>query len=106
MEYTHIADQLLAAGTALAGLILIFISNAVTAYDGFRADERRVVRIKYKIRTLMSFCAFAFSSISAVGSLLYFWIRWDFMIVISAAFFVAAFVTSLAMAYLSIGDIK
>jgi hypothetical protein len=41
MEYTHIADQLLGAGTALAGLILIFLSNAVTTYEAYSVSRRR-----------------------------------------------------------------
>jgi hypothetical protein len=105
MEYTHIADQLLTAGTALAGLILIFLSNAVTAYEAYDPREKTTVRQRYRSRGLLAFCAFTGALVSAILSLLYYWIPAACLIVIGAGFFIASLICALVAAYTAVGDI-
>jgi hypothetical protein len=105
MEYTHIADQLLTAGTALAGLILIFLSNAVTAYEAYSPTERTTVRQRYRSRSLLAFCAFTGALVSAILSLIYYWISVSCLIIIGAGFFVASLICALIAAYTAVGDI-
>lgn len=105
MDYTHIADQLLTAGTALAGLILIFLSNAATAYEAYKPDERRTVRQKYRSRGWLALCAFTGALISAILSLFYYWVKSPCLIIIGAAFFVASLICALVAAYTAVGDI-
>lgn len=106
MEYTHIADQLLAAGTTLAGLILIFLSNAVTAYEGYDPTERATVRQRYRSRGLLAFCAFTGALVSAILSISYYWVTVSCLIIIGAGFFIASLICALVAAYTAVGDIS
>jgi hypothetical protein len=44
MDATHIADQVLTASTALAGLLLIFLGNAAAGIDGYTPLQRTAYR--------------------------------------------------------------
>ena len=106
MDDTHIADQLLTAATALAGLVLIFLSNAVIAYESYQTQERRTVRIKYRDRGVIALSSFFCALVSALSSLFYYWIKSPSMIIVAAGFFVASFLLALSTAFISVLDIR
>jgi hypothetical protein len=59
MDATHIADELLTASTALAGLILVFVGSAVSGYDGYGAEQQQAVKAKYQRQGWLGFSGLA-----------------------------------------------
>jgi hypothetical protein len=88
MDASHIADELLTASTALAGLILVFVGNAVSGWDSYGAQQQHAVRRKYQRRGWFGFSGFAAALGSAVLALLYNWAAVPCVIFVSAGLFV------------------
>ena len=61
-----ISEQVLTAATALAGLILVFLGNVASSFEGYPKEDQRVVRPKYRKRAWLAFGGFA-GSLAAAG---------------------------------------
>ncbi len=57
-KYTLLTDILFTGGTALAGLILVFIGTIITGYDSFDKVDKKAVHGKYKIRAYIALAGF------------------------------------------------
>jgi hypothetical protein len=106
MDATHIADQVLTASVALAGLLLVSISGVVTAYESYPTEAQSAIRSRYRWRGWFSFGGFAVSLLSALSALLYYWIKSDCLIDTSAGLLVLALMGAFVAALISIKDIK
>src|SRR5258705_3764643 len=60
-----VGEQLPALGTALAGLILVFLGMIVSAWDGYDSIDRESVRSKYRTRIRLAFAGFLSALFSA-----------------------------------------
>ena len=65
---SHLSDQLLAGGTALAGLILVFLGITLTSYEAYDAPQQGSVRYKYQRRAVIAFLGFACSLVAAASA--------------------------------------
>jgi divalent metal cation (Fe/Co/Zn/Cd) transporter len=65
----NILGQLFAGGTALAGLVLVFLGGVLTSYDSFDAVAKKSVRRKYRARAWLAFSGFLTALISAASGL-------------------------------------
>ena len=54
-----ILELVFTGGTALAGLILIFLGAVFTSYDSYQPEQQADVAIKYKNRALISLIGFS-----------------------------------------------
>jgi|HubBroStandDraft_6_1064221.scaffolds.fasta_scaffold630498_3 hypothetical protein len=105
-DATHIADQVLTASTALAGLLLVFLSNAVAGFEGFDTTARRAVRTKYRVRGWLGFAAFTAALLSAALSLLFYWDKSKGTVIASAALLLLSLVLGLIAAFIAARDIR
>ena len=64
-----ILGQLFAGGTALAGLILVFLGGILTSYDAYDTPDKKSVKGKYRRRAWIAFLGFLASLISAGAGL-------------------------------------
>lgn len=106
MDATHIADQVLTASAAFAGLLLVSISNVVTAYESYPTEAQPAIRSRYRWRGWFSFGGFAISLLSALSALAFYWISSDWLIDASAAFLVLALASAFVAALISVKDIN
>ena len=59
MDGAAVASDVVTAGTALAGLILIYIGSQVAAFEGRQpGGERNAVRFKILVRSWLAFVGF------------------------------------------------
>jgi hypothetical protein len=68
-EQRNILGQLFAGGTALAGLVLVFMGSILTAYDSFDATAKRSVRAKYQKRAWIAFLGFIAALVAAAAGM-------------------------------------
>jgi hypothetical protein len=75
MDGASVSGEVVTAGTALAGLILIYIGNLATAFEGRTpGGERNAVRLKFLGRAWLAFVGFAFALLSSVLAIIGKWI--------------------------------
>lgn len=67
------ASDIVGAGTALAGLVLVFLGSVSNGYEAYAPQERRSVVKKYRRRALAAFAAFALALGAALFGLLSKW---------------------------------
>jgi len=104
-DATHIADQVLTASTALAGLLLVFVSNALAGFEGFDPVARRAVRMKYRVRGWLGFAAFTAALLSAVLSLLFYYDKAKETVIASVALLLLSLLLGLVAAFIAARDI-
>lgn len=105
MDQTHIADQLLTASAALAGLVLVFLSNVTAGFSSFDTTQQDAVRCQYRWRGWFAFGAFTVSVGSALAALSYYWAEKTCLIDVSAALLVIGLLAALVAAFISAKDI-
>ncbi|HTV90140.1 MAG TPA: hypothetical protein VME41_14090 [Stellaceae bacterium] len=105
MNAEHVADQVLAAGAALAGLLLVFLGNAQAGYEGYPTDAQSDVRAKYMARGWLAFAAFASAIIACGLSLAFYWDRCESTVSGAAALLGVAFLLGLIAALITVLDI-
>jgi hypothetical protein len=106
MNAEHVADQVLTAGAALAGLLLVFLGNALTQFQSFATTAQGTVRAKYMSRGWFAFAAFACALIACGLSLGFYWDRCDSTIAAAAALLGFAFLIGLVAALITVLDIR
>jgi hypothetical protein len=61
---------LFAGGTALAGLVLVFLGGILTAYDSYETEDKSAVAATYKRRAWLAFAGFLFALLAATSGLI------------------------------------
>jgi hypothetical protein len=105
MNTGQFADQLLLAAATLAGLVLVFLSNAHSGFEAFDAIERESVRTRYMIRGWLAFAAFASALLSCLLVLSYYWRAVDGTVAAAAALLAVALILALVAAVITASDI-
>ena len=106
MDASHVTDQLLTASTALAGLILVFIGNAASGYDGYDASQQQAVKGKYQTQGWLGFAGFAAALLSAFFALAYNWVPSPCIEYPSAFFFFISFAVACIAAFMQVRGIS
>jgi hypothetical protein len=65
MNGVGVSGEVVTAGTALAGLILIYIGSLVTSFGTYQPQEQKSVRLKFLGRAWIAFVGFALSLLAA-----------------------------------------
>jgi hypothetical protein len=106
MNGQTVSGEVVTAGTALAGLILIYIGSLVTAYGGYQATEQRTVKLRFLARAWLAFVgfvlAFAAAGLAVVGK----WIGSDCVSNVSVWILLGAFAWALFATVQAIREIR
>jgi hypothetical protein len=97
---------LFSGGTALAGLILVFLGGVLSAYDSYSAVAKQAVRPKYKRRAKIGLAGFIFAMSSAILAFMANWLLSSWLIPTSIACLAASFMLVLLSAIQAVGDIS
>lgn len=96
MDGTGVAGEVVTAGTALAGLILIYIGSLATAYEARQpGGERNAVKLAFLYRAWLAFLGFFLSLFSAGLAVVGKWIASQCVGNVSVWFLLAAFAAAL-----------
>ena|SRR5437763_12177381 len=107
MDRAHeIAGDILAAATALAGLLLVFMGAVSTAYDLYAKDQKASVRSKYQYRVWLAFAGFVLSVAAAVFALAAKWFDCSSLANVSIVLLLLGFAIALIAALRAALDIK
>ncbi|BAV49012.1 Uncharacterized protein MLTONO_4109 [Mesorhizobium loti] len=70
MALVDIAGEVAGAGAATAGLLLVFMGNANTAFDSYTTEQQDSVRAKYQTRSFDAFIGLVLALVSCGLALL------------------------------------
>src|SRR5437763_1781484 len=92
MDRAHeIAGDILAAATALAGLLLVFMGAVSTAYASYEAQQQSAVLPQFRRRAWIAFAGFMLSVLSAISALAAKWFDCSAVATVSACLLLAGF---------------
>lgn len=69
----ELTTDVITAGAALAGLLLVFMGNIAAAFDGYEKQEQHAVRVKYQHRLWVAFAGFALAIAATIFALIGKW---------------------------------
>ena len=98
--------HLLTAASALAGLILVFLGQSVSAYDGFEADAQGAVRTKYQRRARLAFAGLMSALVSVAVALISIWWSPSCFLPIAVLGVAVAFALTALLAWLTLSDVR
>ena len=105
MDTATLISLLFSGGTALAGLILVFLGGTINAYETYNPLEKQSVRKKYRMRAWMSFAGFLFAILSALSALAYNWINTLYLEYVSLAAILISFGFVVVLATLTVKEV-
>jgi hypothetical protein len=74
MDGLSVSGEVVTAGTALAGLILIYIGSLATSYGGYQPQEQKSVLLRFLGRAWLAFVGFFLSLLAAALSIIGKWL--------------------------------
>ena|SRR5579864_5953440 len=69
-DLKDLAGDLFTGGTALAGLVLVFLGGIVSAYDSFSREDKPFVRDRYRRNGALALGGFLASLLAAIFGLI------------------------------------
>ncbi len=106
MNDAQLAGHVISAGTALAGLILVFLGSVFTAYDGFCKTEQTSVRSHYRVRACIAFLGFLAAVAAAGFGFVLAWRGSGVTIMVPILLLAGSLLCMLVVAVLAIWDMK
>jgi len=106
MDATHLADQVLTASTALAGLLLVVIGSLATSYQSYDAAGQADVRGSFQKRAWFSFSGLACCLIAALCAIAVYWTESLRLADAGAVLLIVALVVTLIAGLISVKDIS
>ena len=100
-----IAGVIVGAGTALAGLILVFLGGIFTSYESYDADQQTAVRSKYILRASLALAGFITALLAAGFGLAAHWLCPCSLVYGGAILLSVAFVLILVVAIMAVRDL-
>jgi hypothetical protein len=106
VDTNTLISLLFSGGTALAGLILVFLGGTINAYDAYDATQKPYVRKKYLLRSRLGFTGFLLSVISALTALLRIWVSSPLLITVSLTTILFSFGILVLLAFLAVHAVQ
>ena len=98
--------EIVTAGTALAGLMLIYIGIQVTNYGGYTATERKTVRPKFQLRASLAAIGVVLALIAAASGLVAKALESQSGAIWAVSISVIAFIWTIIVAIANVREIK
>ena len=106
MNAVSVAGDLVAAATALAGLVLVFLGGIATSFDRYDKQQQASVRGSYQRRAWFAFVGFVLALSSAALALAARGFSNACVAVTAAALLMFAFVWVIVAAIVAVRDIR
>jgi len=99
----EMASDVIGAGTAMAGLVLVFLGSVSNGFDAYQPQERRSVVTKYRRRAWAAFIAFSLALGAALLGLLSKWLQLACLTGAGLVFLILSFV---AVVWIGVGEVR
>lgn len=102
----EMASDIIGAGTAMAGLILVFLGSVSNGFEAYAPQERRAVVKKYQRRSWAAFIAFSLALGAAFLGLLSKWLQVICLTSAGLVLLILSFVAVVAIGLVEVREIK
>lgn len=102
----EVAGDIVAAGSAVAGLVLVYIGSLSAGFSAFQPQERRAVTPSYQRRAWFAFVGFALILVAVTLALIGKWLDIDCMAVSALWLLVVGLAWVLVTGVLTVMEIK
>ena len=102
----EMASDVIGAGTAMAGLVLVFLGSVSNGFEAYAPQERRSVVKKYRRRAWGAFAAFALALAAALLGLLSKWLQLAFLASAGLIFLILSFVAVVWIGFAEVREIE
>lgn len=106
LDPSDIAGDVISGGSALAGLILVYLGSLSTGYSGFDATQQHAVRDFYKKRATFAFIGFVATIIAVIAALFGKWFDIDSMTGAAGFVLIASLAWTIITAYFTMKEIE
>ncbi len=103
---TEIAGDITAAGTALGGLLLVFVGFITTSFESYGAEAKSAVIGTYRWRGWLAVVGFIFALSSAAFAIAGKWSESSCLVGVSAALLGISFVIVVVVAFVTMSSIR
>ena len=100
-----LAGDLFTGGTALAGLILVFLGGILSAYDLFPPADRSFVRRRYRINGALALGGFFSALVAAILALAAKWCVLPSLLLSAAVALASAFALAMLLAVIAFWEL-
>lgn len=97
------ASDVIGAGTALAGLVLVFLGSVSNGFEAYAPQERRSIVKKYRRRASTAFAAFTLALGAALLGLLSKWLQ---LASLTGAGLVLLILSFVAVVWIGLGEVR
>lgn len=101
----EMASDIIGAGTAMAGLVLVFLGSVSNGFEAYQPQERRTVVKKYRRRAWAAFVAFALALGAALFGLLSKWLQLGCLTATGLVLLILSFVAVVAIGVTEVREI-
>jgi hypothetical protein len=101
-----LGSDVITAGTALAGLVLVFVGALSTSFDSYDPTEKKSVRLRYQTRLWFAFTGFSCAVGAALLAILGKWIENECLAFGSLSLLLAAFAFVVVTALIAVRDVR
>ena len=105
MDGIAVADDVVTAGTALSGLILIYVGSLVTKFESYAAEEQGAIKARLQSRAWIAFAGMGFSLLAAALAVIGKWTQNCFAGNVAVWTLLASFVWAAVMGAMTVREI-
>ena len=105
MDGITVAGEVVGAGTALAGLILVYLGAVAAGYDAYQPAEKRTVKSRFQKRALAAFVGFILALIAALLGVLGKWLPNGCIADAGVVLLIISFLWTSVLAFLTVQEI-
>lgn len=102
----EMASDIIGAGTAMAGLVLVFLGSVSNGFEAYQPQERRTIVKKYRRRAWAAFTAFSLALAAAFLGLLSKWLQLGGLSGAGLVLLILSFVAVVAIGVAEVREIK
>jgi hypothetical protein len=102
----EMAGDVVVGGTALAGLVLIYLGMLVAGYGGFQREQQATVRGGYQVRAWFSFVGMVLAILAAMLAIVGKWVHVPCMVATAIVVLLVALLWGVALAFLTVREIR
>jgi len=101
----EMASDIIGAGTAMAGLILVFLGSVSNGFEAYQPQERKSVVSRYRRRGWVAFVAFGLALTAALLGLLAKWLQLTCLAGAGLTLLILSFVAVVAIGFAEVREI-
>ncbi len=105
-EPIELAGDVMSGGTALAGLILVYLGSVATGFSSYTKPQQDSVRAAYQMRAWFAFIGVACAIAAAAAAAIAKWMQWPSLATLALVLLLVSFAWGVASALVTALEVR